>query len=335
MPSLRVLLAVVAVVLAATALYGADDPPAWAYLTTPAAFERPKDPTAKQRVEGSARAYTLTEIADLFAPPDWFPAEHAAMPDPVGRGRRPGVQACASCHLPNGRGVPSSAMLAGLPADYITAQLNDFALGNRLPAIGNVNIDMGSIARALTPAESRAAATYFSRLRPRPYLTVTEAAMVPATHVVEGDLLIPATDGQTEPLGARIVEVPASPARARLLDPHATFIAYVPMGSVRRGRNLVRTGGAAFVGGKTVAGKTTECSKCHGVNLHGMPAKPDGTPLTPSIVGRSPGYTVRQLYDIQRATRKGASISDMKNVVAPLTMTDMIDIAAYLGSLMP
>jgi len=119
-------------------LYGADDPPAWAYLTTPAAFERPKDPTAKQRVEGSARAYTLTEIADLFAPPDWFPAEHAAMPDPVGRGRRPGVQACASCHLPNGRGVPSSAMLAGLPADYITAQLNDFALGNRLPAIGKV-----------------------------------------------------------------------------------------------------------------------------------------------------------------------------------------------------
>jgi cytochrome c553 len=327
------LLVIVVVLLAAGMLHGADEP-TWAYVSTPPTFERPKDAATKQRVTGSVRNYTIDQIADLFAPPDWFPAEHAAMPDPVGRGRRPGVQACASCHLPNGRGVPQSATLAGLPADYITAQLSDFALGNRLPAVGNVNIDMGTIARALTPAEIGAAASYFSRLRPKPWITVTEVSMVPATQVVEADLVIPQEGSKTEPLGTRIVEVPESPAGARLLNPHIAFIAYVPMGSLRRGRNLVRTGGAAVVGGKTVS-KTTECSKCHGVELHGLPAKPDGTPLAPSLVGRAPSYTVRQLYDIQQGARKGAKISDMKNVVAQLTTTDMIDIAAYLASRMP
>ena len=313
----------------------ADDPPSWAYPATPPVFERPKDTGARQRIVGSARSYTLTQLADAFNPPDWYPAEHGPMPDPVGKGHMPSIKACASCHLPNGQGFPQSANLAGLPTDYIAAQLNNFALGNRLPALGNLNIDMGTIARAMTPAEIRSASVYFSRLKVRPWIKVTEARAAPTTEIVEGDLVIQTADGGTEPLGTRIVEVPDAPARARLLDSHATYVAYVPVGALNRGRNLVRTGGAGVVGGRKVEGKTTECSKCHGLDYRGQPAKPDGTLLAPTLLGRSPSYTVRQLYDIQRGARKGPAVSDMKNVVAQLTLGDMIDIAAYLSSRMP
>ena len=59
-------------------------------------------------------------------------------------------------------------------------------------------------------------------------------------------------------------------------------------------------------------------------------------PVAPSLVGRSPSYTFRQLYDIQRGTRNGANIaSTMRPVVAQLTEGDLIDIAAYLASRIP
>ena len=195
---------------------------------------------------------------------------------------------------------------------------------------------MGAIARALTPAEIKAAATYFSKLPVKPWVKVVEGDMAPATRVVANDLVVPEDPARMEPLGQRIVEVPDVPARALLRDSHVTYTAYVPKGSLMRGRNLVRTGGATVVGGKTTPGKSTECSKCHGVDLRGMPAKADGTPVAPSLVGRSPSYTFRQLYDIQRGTRNGANIaSTMRPVVAQLTEGDLIDIAAYLASRIP
>ena len=55
----------------------------------------------------------------------------------------------------------------------------------------------------------------------------------------------------------------------------------------------------------------------------------------PSIVGRSPSYVVRQLYDIQSGARAGTAAQLMKATVANLTVEDMASIAAYLASRSP
>ena len=76
------------------------------------------------------------------------------------------------------------------------------------------------------------------------------------------------------------------------------------------------------------AGKTIACATCHGLELKGIGA-------VPSIVGRSPGYVVRQIYDIQRGVRGGARIEPMKAAVARLSDADIVGIAAYLASRAP
>ncbi len=53
------------------------------------------------------------------------------------------------------------------------------------------------------------------------------------------------------------------------------------------------------------------------------------------IEGRSPSYTVRQLFDIQLGNRIGLWADLMKPVVAKLTVDDMISIAAYTASREP
>jgi cytochrome c553 len=64
---------------------------------------------------------------------------------------------------------------------------------------------------------------------------------------------------------------------------------------------------------------------CHGQDLNGLGP-------VPGIAGRSPSYIVRQLYDIQRGTRKGTWSPLMEQVVNNLTQDDMIAIAAYVAS---
>jgi cytochrome c553 len=44
---------------------------------------------------------------------------------------------------------------------------------------------------------------------------------------------------------------------------------------------------------------------------------------------------IRQMSDIQRGLRAGSSAPLMQGVVAKLTLTDMIDVTAYVGSLDP
>ena len=76
------------------------------------------------------------------------------------------VAVCAACHGADGQGVaslPASPYLAGLPADYLVRQLHALADGSRRGGA------MSVIARTLTVAEVRAAATYFA-MRPRPAL---------------------------------------------------------------------------------------------------------------------------------------------------------------------
>jgi len=101
-----------------------------------------------------------------------------------------------------------------------------------------------------------------------------------------------------------------------LRDPRSGFVAYAPMGSVKKGQTLVTTGGN---------GKTIACGTCHGTNL-------EGTGPVPGIGGRSPSYLVRQMYDMQTGARKGSWSELMKPVVAKLTPEDFVSIAAYVAS---
>jgi cytochrome c553 len=324
-----------ALLLAGIGKTASFDPPLWAYPSTPQGFQPDPDDGKPRHLVGSARTYTYKQIEDSFAPADWFPMDHPRMPlVPVAQGRQPDVHACSWCHLPNGLGHPQSGSLAGLSADYLTQQLVDFKSGARHASVGTSI--MATIARALAADEGKAAITYYSRLTRTPWITVVESEMVPKTRVIEGGLRVPLEPEEMEPLGQRIVEVPKFPSRSRLYDSHAPFVAYVPTGSIRRGRAFVSNGGAVMRGTTVVVpGKTPACSTCHGPSLRGMPHAPDTTIAVPALAGRSPTYIVRQLYDIHSGARSGPTTELMKPIAGQLTLQEMIDVAAYLGSKMP
>ena len=72
------------------------------------------------------------------------------------------VPACASCHTPDGAGIPSQfPRLAGQNADYVFAQLRAFSSGER--ADDNSKM-MRAIAVKLSEQEMRAVAEYVSGL---------------------------------------------------------------------------------------------------------------------------------------------------------------------------
>lgn len=307
---------------AAIVLAASFPPPAWAY----GDGERGKpyaDDGQPRRLTGSTRAYTFIQIEDSFGPADWYPGDHPSMPEtPVAKGRKPDVRACAWCHLPNGLGHPQSSSLAGLSADYMTRQLADFKTGNRHSSVGNSI--MATISRAMTTQEAEAAVMYYSRLRRKPWIRVVESTMVPQTVIVEGGLRIQREPEQLEPLGNRIVEVPQYPARTRLYDSHSPFIAYVPPGSITRGKDFVAAPKNAVM-----------CTECHGKDLKGAAQAPETTIPVPGLTGRSPTYIVRQLYDFHSGARSGPGAELMKPIAAQMTLRDMMDAAAYLGSLAP
>jgi cytochrome c553 len=124
--------------------------------------------------------------------------------------------------------------------------------------------------------------------------------------------------GGEEPIGNRVLEMPEDLERTELRDSHSGFIAYVPVGSVERGRVL-----AAGTDPKTKA-----CALCHGENLHGLGP-------VPRLAGRSPSYIARQLYDLQTGSRKGLWSPLMTEVVAKLTPADIVALSAYIASLSP
>src|SRR5438874_734573 len=103
------------------------------------------DPTLHS-LPGSKVQLTLAQVRNAFAPGDWFPEDHPAMPEVVAHGRAPDARACAFCHMPNGKGRPENAPVAGLPADYIVRQLKEFATGARDTAEPRKPKDMVPIA---------------------------------------------------------------------------------------------------------------------------------------------------------------------------------------------
>ncbi|MGH8232339.1 MAG: c-type cytochrome, partial [Steroidobacteraceae bacterium] len=243
---------------------------------------------------------------------DWFPDRHAPMPPPVAHGSGAAL-ACAACHLTSGMGHPESSHLAGLPAAYLEQQLADFKSGARKdPA------RMNAIGAALSAQDARLASEWFAALKPRRWIKVVEVIRLPANYGSNpGRMRLPLPGGGTEALGRRIVELPQAAERAVRRDPYSGFIAYVPIGSVARGRALAHGGD-----------KTPPCATCHGPGLKGING-------VPGIAGVSALYTARQLYGFQSDTRDGASAAPMKPIAAQLTDDDFIDLSAYLASLPP
>lgn len=301
-----------------------EPPPYWAFAVDPPAETlhaqaEPVDNTPRH-VPGSVAAFTPAQTQDFFNPPDWHPDHHPPMPHVVAHGRAPDVFACGYCHLPNGQGRPENSSLAGLPAVYIVQQMADFKSGLRKsseprhkPVAAMIDVETKANER-----EIEAAAGYFSGLKPKPWIRIVETKTVPKTHV-SGWMLVPSGTSGTEPIGHRIIETPVNLGQTELRDDGSGFIAYVPMGSIKKGEVLVATGDA---------GKTIQCVTCHGPELKGLAN-------LPSITGRSPSYIVRQLYDLQSGARAGTQTQLMKPVVANLTVDDMLSIAAYLASQNP
>jgi cytochrome c553 len=288
--------------------------PSWAFQVQ--AGSLPAESPEPKTIPGSTRKYTPKEIDDLNNPPDWFPDQHPPAPEVVQKGR-PGVLACGACHLMSGLGHPESADVTGYTAAYLVQQMTDFRTGARPDFAARMN----GIAKALTDEEIRETSEWFASLPRRRFVRVVEAAMVPKTFVGQGRMrfIDPQAKGATEPIGARIITLPEDQDLARLRDPRSGFLAYVPPGSIGRGKALAETGGN---------GKSVACAICHGDGLKGL-----GN--VPRLAGVHPIYLARQLYLFREGSRKGPDAPLMKKPVAQLTDDDIVNLAAYAASLSP
>ena len=274
--------------------------------------------TTPRTLPGSTASFTLAQIRDGFGPADWFPGDHPAMPPIVAQGRRDAmITACLLCHYPNGKGRPENAAVSGLPFSYIVQAMMDFKSDARKssdPRKTNTN-RMIAFAKGMTDEEIKAAATYFASMKWTPWIKVVESDSAPKTRIAGGLFVaIEGADAGKEALGQRIIETPENAEAGELLrNPRSGFVAYVPKGSIKKGEALATRG---------------QCALCHGANLEGLGP-------VPGIGGRSPTYMVRQMYDMQHGVRSGMWSELMKRVVAPLSVDDMLNLAAYAASRAP
>ena len=294
--------------------------PDWAYTppppagSPPAPSALPADDNAVVRIAGTERTKTRGELRGVKEIPDWYPDDrHGQMPAIVRSGRDP-VRACGFCHLADGSGRPENAPVSAYHPTYFLQQMEDFKNGLRRsadPRKANTN-NMIGFAKAATPEELRAAAEYFAA---QPYprrIKVVESKTAPKVRLQGGmHMAIPAADGGgMEPLRDEIVEVPDDNLRAEARDTRMGWTAYVPPGTVNKGKQLA----AKY-----------QCSFCHGANLEGVGP-------VPPLAGRSPSYTMRQLFDMKTGTRRGPWSELMKPLVSTMSVQDMMALAAFTAS---
>lgn len=302
--------------------------PEWLFPIDPASLVKPRpnappppklDDVELLGIPDSTEKYTRARINDLFNPPDWHPNDHIPMPDIVAHGRKPKVTACGFCHTPTGQGRPENSALAGLPEAYIKEQLQDFRSGARKPVGPEAykpSRGMHAVAENMTDAEIDESAKYFSQQKLGRRVWVIEGIRIPRaepSHWVYMEV------GGTEDLDDRMLEVAPDIERHERRDDKMQYTAYVPPGSVARGKRLVTSGDG---------GKTQVCATCHLANLK-------GTDKIPPITGRSPTYVLRQLLSFKAGGRTNEASKQMTPVVEKLELADMIDIAAYLATLYP
>ena len=272
-------------------------------------------------VPNSTIGYTMRQIGNTFDPPDWHPTAHTKPPEIVAHGRKPAIYACGFCHLPDGRGRPENATLAGLPADYIVQQMMDIASGARRSASSKPSRPMElmkQMAESSTVAEMKQAAAYFAKQKLRYGPRVIESATVPKTHPSTG-LYVKDAGTDVDSLGNRIIEFASDPERHEIRDAATEYVAYVPAGSIARGRAIAT---------KTTKANPKPCVSCHGETLRGVK-------LVPPIAGHSPTYLMRQLLAFKAGTRSSKEGAPMREVVEKLSVDDMIAVAAYVASRKP
>ena len=300
--------------LLVSATASAVEKPDWAFPVTDKVQPSQVDLDKVRTARASTLRLTRRQIDDMYNVPDWFPGMYPSMPKIVRFGNKDtGVRACGSCHLPTGTGHDESAYMAGLPVDYFVRQMADWKSGDR-----KYGGTMMAMAKVITDAEIKEAAEYFASLKQRSWIRVVEADSVPRSYVGPGNKRLVHPDGGTEPIANRIIEVPEDEETVLKRDPRIGFVAYVPTGSIARGKELAETGD----------GKTVPCQSCHGPTLRGLGD-------VPAIAGQHPNYIVRQLWNMQNGDRIGNSATLMKQVVEKLSVDDMLALAAYSASLKP
>jgi cytochrome c553 len=297
--------------------------PDWAYTpppppgSPPAPSALPADDNAVIKIPGTDKTMTRVALRGQKEIPDWYPEDrHGAAPAVVKSGRE-GVRACGFCHLADGTGRPENAPVNSLHPVYFIQQMEDFKLGLRRsadPRKANTN-NMIGFAKAATAEEVRAAADYFAA---QPYpkrIKVVESRTAPKVRLQGGmHMAIPAAEGGgMEPIRDEIVEVPDDNLRAEARDTRMAWTAYVPMGTLSKGKQLATK---------------YQCSVCHGASLEGLGP-------VPPLAGRSPSYTMRQLFDMKTGTRHGPWSELMKPVVNGMSPADMMAVSAYAASLAP
>lgn len=289
---------------AAAAAAATVSAPAWLYPMPAGAPHFAVADAAPATRPGSGVTLTGAATRNRAIAVDWFPDPANPPPPIVLRASQPGGYACGYCHLPRGEGRPENATLAGLPADYIVDQTEAFRSGTRTSASpGWVPTEamLNAVAHA-KPAEIREAARWFSRQPFVSRVTVIEAATVPVTAPL--GFILAVRPGPSEPIAGRIIEVPDDPDGFELRDPRARFTAWVPPGSIARGRAI-----AAEFG----------CIECHAEQLNGWGP------------GRSPSYILRQLIAFKTRARNDAGAQPMQAVADQLEMDQMVAVAAWLA----
>ncbi|WP_297511966.1 c-type cytochrome [uncultured Caulobacter sp.] len=291
---------------------------AWAYPKGPKE-DLPPYPAGELHVPGSTVTYTGEALNKGGGPPDWFPQNHPPAPQIVAKGRD-GVTACAECHRIGGDGYNGTTDLAGLKAEYIVQQIQEFRSGRRhsweagRPAVE----EMIGIARKVSDADAQAAAAYFSALPRIPHTRVVEGDTAPAARGSYYGWMQPVPGQPARPLNGQVVELDADWNRALLADPNSPLVIYAPVGSTAAGEALVRSGGP----------NGQACSACHGPSLK-------GSAIAPPLAGRSAAYLARQLLDIKTGARSGPAVAQMQGPAQGLDDTQIRDIAVYAASLTP
>jgi cytochrome c553 len=295
--------------------------PEWAYTppvpgAPPPPSALPTDDTAVVKIPGTSKTFTRGELRAAKETMDWYPEDrHGNIPD-IARFGKQGVRQCTLCHLPDGSGRPENAPISSYHPTYFMQQMQDFRDGLRKssdPRKANTNTMIG-FAKATTREEDMAAAQYFAQ---QPYprrIKVVESKTAPKVRMQGGmHMAVPAGEGGgMEPIKAdEIVEVPDDNLRAEARDTRMPWTAYVPPGTLNRG--------------KQVAAKA-QCATCHGANLEGIGP-------VPALAGRSPSYTMRQLFDFKTGARNGPWGALMKPVVAGLSVQDLMAVSAYAASI--
>lgn len=311
----------------ATGAAAIGDIPDWLFPLDPNAGKTPapRNDVELLGIPDSTATYTDARINNPFLAPDWHPDAHIAMPEIVARGRKPHVMACAYCHTPTGQGRPENSALAGLSAAYIKEQLTDMRSGARQP-VGPATylpyVNMYKLAAQLTDAEIEASAAYFAQQKLGRRVYVIEGLRLPRVEPVAW-IYIENPSGGMEDIDGRVIEVAPDLTRHERRDDRMIYTAYVPPGSIARGKRLVTTGK------DEVSGATTQaCAACHGGNLKGLQD-------VPPIAGRSPTYLTRQMLAFKLGKRAGPGAKPMQPVVETLAVGDMVAIAAYVATLPP